>query len=241
MEHLPIYVYLTFGATAIFAIWLFYRATNYAKSFFIGLVIWIIFQSTLSISGFYSDPNTVTMRFPLLILPPLLFLISRLITKKGRAFLDGLDLPSLTIFHVIRIPVELVLFWLFLNKGVPEAMTFHGRNFDILSGISAPFIYYFGLVKKRLNKWIIILWNLICLALLLNVVSSAILSLPARFAQFGFEQPNVALGFFPFILLPAVLVPLVMLSTVAAIMQLLKNDSDPKKKSDVTDNPMSQH
>lgn len=222
MEHLPISLYLTFGATAILAIWLFYRAAQNEKAFFISLALWILFQSALAISGFYNDPNALTLRFPLLIIPPLLFLISRLLTRSGRAFLDRLDLPALTLFHVIRIPVEIVLFWLFLYHGVPEAMTFHGRNFDVFSGISAPFIYYFGFVKNRLNKWIIAGWNLICFALLLNVVSSAILSLPQRFTQFGFEQPNIALGYFPFILLPAVLVPLVMLSTAAAIRQLLR-------------------
>lgn len=224
MEHLPIYVYLTYGATAILAIWLFYRATHNAKAFFIGLALWVILQSALAIDGFYSSPNMLTFRFPLLIIPPLLFLIFLLLTKSGRTFLDRLDLPALTLFHVIRIPVELVLFWLFLNKGIPESMTFHGRNFDVFSGISAPFIYYYGFVKRSLNKWIIIAWNLICFALLLNVVSSAILSLPGRFVQFGFEQPNIALGYFPFTLLPAVLVPLVMLSTVAAIRQLWKNN-----------------
>ena len=222
MLHLPTYVYLTFAATTIFAIWLFYKASNNSKPFLLVLFSWIVLQSILAIAGFYSDPNTMTVRFPILIVPPLLFLISRFATRKGRAFLDGLNLPLLTIFHVIRIPVELVLFWLFIGKAVPEAMTFHGRNFDILSGISAPFIYYFGFIKKKLSKTFIIAWNLICLALLLNVVSSAVLSLPARFAQFGFEQPNTALGYFPFILLAAVLVPLVMLSTVAAIRQLSK-------------------
>ena len=223
MEHLPISLYLTFGATVILAIWLFYRAAQNEKAFFISLALWILFQSALAISGFYNDPKALTLRFALLIIPPLLFLISRLLTRAGRAFLDRLDLPALTLFHVIRIPVEIVLFWLFLYHGVPEAMTFHGRNFDVFSGISAPFIYYFGFVKNRLNKSIIAGWNLICFALLLNVVSSAILSLPQRFTQFGFEQPNIALGYFPFILLPAVLVPLVMLSTAAAIRQLLRN------------------
>jgi hypothetical protein len=149
-------------------------------------------------------------------------LLSRFATRKGRAFLDELNLPTLTFFHIIRIPVELVLFWLFISNTIPEAMTFHGRNFDILSGISALFIYYFGFVKKKLSKPVLVAWNLICFALLINVVAAAILSLPARFTQFGFEQPSIALGYFPFVLLPAVLVPLVVLSTVAAIKQLLK-------------------
>ncbi|AUD05572.1 hypothetical protein CWM47_29255 [Spirosoma pollinicola] len=222
MLHLPAYVYITFAATVLLAIGLFYKATNQSKPFLIGLLAWILIQSILAIAGFYTNPGTVTARFPLLVLPPLLFLASRFATKNGRAFLDELDLPTLTIFHIIRIPVELVLYWLFVSKNVPEAMTFHGRNFDILSGISAPFIYYFSFVKKILGKAAIIAWNLICLALLINVVSSALLSLPARFTQFGFEQPNLALGYFPFVLLPAVLVPLVLLSTAAAIKQLLK-------------------
>src|SRR5436190_8012708 len=222
MQNLPLYVYLAFGATLIFAIWLFFKATNYSKSFLILLIIWLLIQSLLGISGFYSDPGKMTVRFPLLILPPLLFLASRFITKKGRAFIDSLDLPTLTIFHIIRIPVEIVLFWLFINKSIPEAMTFHGRNFDIFSGVSAPFVYYFGFVKKKLSKTIIIIWNFICLALLLNVVSTAFLSLPARFQQFGFEQPNIGLGYFPFVLLPACLVPLVLLSTLASLRQTIK-------------------
>jgi hypothetical protein len=222
MEHLSSYVYLTFGATVVLGVWLFYKATHYSNQFLIGLLSWIAIQSALGIAGFYSNAATMTARFPMLVIPPVLFLISRLATKNGRTFLDGLDLPTLTIFHIIRIPVELVLFWLFVRNAVPEAMTFHGRNFDILSGISAPIIYYFGFVTKRWSKSVVIAWNLICLALLLNVVSAAFLSLPGRFTQFGFEQPNVALGYFPFILLPAVLVPLVMLATIAAIKQLLK-------------------
>ncbi len=224
MEHLPVYAYITFGATLVIAIGLFYKATHYSKLFLLLLLVWVTVQSALGIAGFYSDPNTMTVRFPLLVLPPLLLLISRFFTKKGRAFIDGLDLPTLTLFHTIRIPVELVLFWLFVHKSIPEAMTFHGRNFDILSGITAPFIYYFGFVKRKIGRRAILAWNMVCLALLLNVVANALLSLPSRFQQFGFERPNLALGYFPFLLLPACLVPLVMFASVAAIRQLVKKN-----------------
>ena len=226
MQHLAAYVYITFGVTVLLAAWLFFKATNYSKPFLIVLIVWLIIQSLLGIGGFYSNPDKMTVRFPLLFLPPLLFMILRFITKKGKAFIDGLDLSTLTIFHVIRIPVEIILFWLFINKSIPEVMTFHGRNFDIFSGISAPLVYYFGFINKKLSKPVIIVWNFICLVLLLNVVKDAILSLPARFQQFSFEQPNIALGYFPFILLPACLVPLVLFSTLAAIWQLVRRDSN---------------
>ena len=222
MQTLPLYVYLTFAATVLLGIGLFYKATHYSKPFLFILILWLILQSTLGISGFYNNPETMTARFPLLFLPPLIFLIVRFSTKKGRAFIVNLHLPTLTLYSIIRIPVELVLFWLFVNKSIPEAMTFQGRNFDIFSGLTAPFIYYFGFVKSKISKPLIIVWNFICLALLLNVVSNAILSLPGRFQQFGFEQPNIALGYFPFLLLPACLVPLAMFSMLASTRQLLR-------------------
>lgn len=223
MQNLPIYVYITFGVTVLSAVWLFFKASNFSKPIIIGLLSWIMLQSTLAISGFYNNPATMTNRFTLLFLPALVFLLSRFFTKKGRHFIDSLHLPTLTLISVIRIPVEMVLFGLLIHHTIPQAMTFEGRNFDIFSGITAPFIYYFGFVKKRLSNKIIIIWNFICLILLINVVSNALLSLPERFQQFGFEQPNLALGFFPFILLPAFLVPLVLFSMLASIRQLVKD------------------
>jgi len=34
------------------------------------------------------------------------------------------------------------------------------------------------------------LWNFVCLGLLLNIVINALLSLPSAFQQFAFDQPN---------------------------------------------------
>jgi hypothetical protein len=60
----------------------------------------------------------------------------------------------------------------------------------------------------------------ICLGLLINIVSNAILSAPFPFQQFAFDQPNIAVLYFPFIWLPCCVVPLVLLSHLAAIRQL---------------------
>ena len=222
MEHLPWHVYATFGATVLLALWLFNKATHYSKSFLILVMGWILLQSVPGLAGFYNNVNLMTARFPLLVVPAFIFLMSLFFTTKGKAFIDGLDIKMLTIFHVIRIFVEIVLFWLFVHKAIPQAMTFEGRNFDILSGLSAPVIYYFGFVKKKLSNPVMIVWNVVCILLLLNVVSSAILSLPGRYQHFGFEQPNIAVGYFPFLLLPAVLVPLALFSNAAAIRQLFR-------------------
>lgn len=221
MENLPWYVAVTFGITTILTLWLFSKATHYSRSFLGLLLILIGVQSALGLSGFYNNVHTMSNRFPLLVFPLLAFLVSLFFTRKGRAFIDSLDLKTLTLLHTIRILVEVVLFWLFIHKTIPEAMTFEGRNFDILSGLTAPLVYYFGFVKGQLSRTVIIIWNAACIVLLLNVVSSAVLSLPDRYQHFGFEQPNIAVGYFPFVLLPAILVPLVLFANAVAIRQLV--------------------
>jgi len=223
MQNLSPSIYIIFGADFLLAVWLFMKAANYnyARPVLAIITLWTILQSAVGLSGFYSDIHTMTGRFPLLAFPPLIFLLALFIAPKGKAFIDGFNIGTLTLFHIIRIPVEIVLFFLFAHHAIPKAMTFEGANFDIFSGLTAPLIYYFGFVKKQLGKPILVAWNIACILLLLNVVRIAALSLPARFHQFGFEQPNIAVGYFPFLLLPSCLVPLVLFSNLAAIRQLM--------------------
>jgi hypothetical protein len=199
MVNLPIYISIVFALTTILTIWLFYRASGNSKPALIVLLIWLALQAGISLFGFYTITNTIPPRFALLVLPPLLFIITLFATSKGRQFIDGLDVGKLTILHIVRIPVELVLLWLCMYKVVPQLMTFESRNFDVLSGLTAPIIFYFGFVKKQLGRNISIIWNFISLGLLINIVINAILSAPFPFQKFAFDQPNIALLYFPFV------------------------------------------
>lgn len=221
MENLPAYIKVVFILTTFLTAFLFYVASRKSTLTLIILTVWLVFQGFMGVSGFYTVTNTLPPRFLLLIGPPLLFIIGLFISVNGKAYVDNLSLKTLTILHTIRIPVEVVLFWLFVHKGVPELMTFEGRNFDILSGITAPFIYYFGCVKKRFGTKILIAWNVCCLGLLANIVFHAALSAPSPFQKFAFDQPNIGILYFPFNWLPGCVVPLVLLSHLAALRQLL--------------------
>jgi hypothetical protein len=221
MENLPIYIIIVFGLTTLLTVWLFYKASNNSKPFISGMVSWLVLQGILGSAGFYTITSTVPPRFVLLILPPLVLIAILFSTVNGRRWLDGLNIKTLAILHVVRIPVEVTLLWLFIHKKVPGIMTFEGRNFDILSGLTAPFIYYFGFVKKQLSIKIILAWNFLCLALLINIVVIAILSGPFPFQKLAFDQPNVAVLYFPFVWLPCCIVPVVLISHLATIRRLL--------------------
>ncbi len=222
MQNLPVYVSILFAITTLLTVILFFKATQSSKTTLIILLVWLALQSMLGLSGFYSVTDTVPPRFLLLLAPPIILIFSLFISPKGRRFMDGLDIKTLTLLHIVRIPVEIVLFWLFVHNTVPELMTFEGRNFDIFSGITAPIVFYFGFVKKRLNKKVLLAWNVICLGLLINIVTNAILSAPFPFQQFAFDQPNTAVLYFPFNWLPACVVPLVLFSHLVAIRWTLK-------------------
>ncbi|MDP1726089.1 MAG: hypothetical protein Q8M15_04855 [Bacteroidota bacterium] len=225
METLPLSLTVLFILTIIITVAIFYKACNQSKVFLIFIIGWLVIQSLISLSGFYTVTDNLPPRFVLVPIPLFICILLLFFTQPGQKFLDSLNIKILTLIHVIRIPVELCLFWLFTYKTIPQLMTFEGRNFDIISGISAPFIYYFGFVKPSISRNIILLWNFICLGLLLNIVIHAALSAPFPLQQFAFDQPNIAVLYFPFVFLPGCIVPLILLSHLASIRQLLKKET----------------
>lgn len=222
MENLPVYVYAVFGVAILLTFFFFYKAAGYSRTTLLLVVAWLVVQGGIALTGFYMETQSLPPRFLLLVAPPLVFIVLLFTTARGKTFISRLDLKTLTLLHCVRIPVELVLLWLSVHKAVPELMTFEGRNFDIVSGITAPVVYYFGFVKNRLNRNILLAWNIGCLVLLLNIVIHAVLAAPTPFQQLAFEQPNVGIVYFPFVLLPGFIVPLVLLAHLATIRSFFR-------------------
>jgi len=222
MENLPIYISLVFGLTTLITLALFYIASRNSRNSLIILTVWLILQSIIGLTGYYTETDTFPPRLFAIVLPPMLAILVLFNNSKGKQFLDKFDVKILTILHIVRIPVEIVLYWLFVHQTVPELMTFEGRNLDIISGLTAPIIYYFGYIKKQISNKVILMWNFICLILLFNIVINAALSAPFQFQQFALDQPNIAVLHFPFNLLPGFVVPIVLFSHLVCIRQLLK-------------------
>lgn len=104
-------------------------------------------------------------------------------------------------------------------------MTFEGRNFDIAAGITAPFVAWFAFKNKDIRRKILLAWNFICLALLINIVVTALLTAPSPIQKIAFDQPNIAVLYFPFSWLPVFIVPVVLFAHLSSIRQLLKKES----------------
>jgi len=228
MESLPAYVSIVFVLTTLAAIGFLMRAVNSAgikalpsRILMFVLPLWLMFQGVVALGGFYLKTDIVPPRLAMFAVWPAVLLIVIYFIFFRRSFIERLPLKLLTLLHIVRIPVELVLLWLFLGGQVPRMMTFEGRNFDILSGILAIVAYFLAFRDGQPKRALLIAFNVIGLCLLINVVTIAILSLPTPIQQLNFDQPNVAVLYFPYIWLPAIIVPIVLFAHLAALWQLL--------------------
>lgn len=221
MENVSTGVIVVFVLTTITTLWMFYKAFDKNKKLVFGILLWAIFVGMLGLSGFYQQSDAMPPRIVFLLGPGILFVLLLFFSKKGKEFIDSLNIKWLTILHTIRIPVEIVLYYVFLSGLIPVYMTFEGYNLDIISGITAPIAYYLVFVKKLASKKFLILWNFLCLGLLINILVIAVLSAQTPVQKLAFDQPNIGVAFFPFVWLPSIIVPIVLLSHLASIRQLL--------------------
>lgn len=210
-----------FVAATLLGVGLFLRAVPRAHVGITGGVIaaWALTQLAIAATGFYTVTHTLPPRFVLAIGPPLLLIALLAASRGGRAWLARLDLRALTLMHVMRVPVEWGLHQLYVEGYVPEVMTWEGRNLDVLTGLTAPAVAWLAFRGAHVRRGLLLAWNVGGLVLLAVIVFHGILSVPTPFQQFGFEQPNVALMYPPFIWLPVVVVPLALVGHVAALLR----------------------
>ncbi len=219
IEHLPSWIYLTFLLTTIITLVFFYYSNGKPKRLMGILVVWGIVQSLLAYHEFYRVTDTIPPRFALVMVPVFATTIYGLFRKQRRWVYANRNLVASTFLHTIRIHVEIVLLYLYLHHTIPDLMTFEGYNFDILAGITAPIMGILFL-KKKLSKKALLVWNVIGLLLICCIFLIATLSAELPFQQLAFDQPNRGITYFPFILLPGLVAPIVLYTHLTDILKL---------------------
>jgi hypothetical protein len=227
MNYLPIPITAFFLCVTLLAFLLLIKAVRGSRPAIVLSIIWILLQSVISLSGFYLASNTIPPHFILVVAPPIFGIALVFLTRAGRRFVDSMDLKWCILMHAIRIFVEITLYWLLLYKQVPKLMTFEGGNLDIVAGVSVPFIWW-AFSTGRIGRKSLFIWNAFCLLSVLNALGRAMLSAPFRFQQFAFDQPTVAILHFPFVLLPAFIVPTVLLCHFALFRKLTSSLDSPR-------------
>jgi hypothetical protein len=183
------------------------RKKKFLGRIIVSLIAWAVFVSAWSLSGVMGNFSIAPFNVMPVLFIPLIAMIILVSSGTFNEVLKNIPPANLIRLQSFRIFVELLLWALFIENLLPEQMTFEGRNFDILAGITAPFIAWLA-SHKGISTRGLVLWNIICLGLLINIVSIAILSMPGPFRIFMNEPSNTIVAQFPISWLPGFLVPL---------------------------------
>ena len=227
MENIPAFVSVVFMITTFVTVGIFLFAvrrtadrSKFGKILLFLIPFWLVFQYVAAASGFFQNTSSFPPRLLFFAVGPSVLLMALAFLLARNDFVSALPIALLTAVHVIRIPVELTLSWLGEARVVPEIMTFHGTNFDIISGLTAPVALYFAMKNTPASRPILFGWNFLALGLVMNVMITAMFCIPSPIQKLAFDQPNIGVLYAPYIWLPAIVVPIVVFAHIASLYKL---------------------
>jgi hypothetical protein len=183
---------------------------------------WLLLTAVAAWNGLLADFTRIP---PRIMIPPVLALLSIIgwSFSRGAKRLRAVAPETWFVeFQTFRVVMEGVL-WLLWSAGIiPVQMSFEGRNFDIVVGCTAPIVAYYCFRKRVWSPRVAIVWNIVSVGLLLNIVIISALSSPTFLRTFVNEPANTMIAYFPFIWLPAFVVPVAFAGHIFSLRQLLE-------------------
>jgi hypothetical protein len=186
----------------------------------VALVGWLAVTAVLADRGFFDDFQSMPPRFLPVLGLPLLVLLALTFSRRAAPLLAAVPPAWPVAAQAFRIAVEIVLWRLAVAGVVPELLSFHGRNIDILVGLTAPAVAYACFVRRAWPARVAVWWNWAGIVILLNVVVHAQTSAPTPWRIFETDPPATFIADWPYIWLPGFLVPLAWLLHAVSLRQL---------------------
>jgi hypothetical protein len=187
------------------------------------LIFWFGYLTFLSTQELLFDLN-LPPKIPILIFLPLIIITAIFyFNNKNDAVLNAIPKTYPVYYQTFRILVELLLLFTFYKNIIPETATFEGWNFDILMGITAPFMAYFVFRGNIKNLFLAKAWNILGIFMVLFVA----FIIASGFYQpqiWGSETQLVKFEFvkMPYLLIAGFLAPSAIFMHLVSLMQLRK-------------------
>lgn len=173
------------------------KAVFSLKAASLSAVIFVVWLTSAAFVGFQDWAHNFESFPPPVIRVFLVFIVVTLFiafSKIGKVLALNTPLCLLIGFQTFRVPLELLLHQAYLENITIVEMTYLGRNFDIVTGILALAIAAYS-YKRQISNKIILAWNMLGLAMLINVVGTGILSMPHAFQVVETDFPNIWLPY----------------------------------------------
>ena len=169
------------------------------------IAVLMIVEYRLAASGLLSEWTRRPPPLMVAVAVPIVLAMIAPLTRAGGRVAASASFAAIIGIQTFRFPLELVMHQAAATGLMPVQMSFSGRNFDIVTGILALPVALLAL-RPAPPRAVIVAWNLLGTALLINIVAIAIASTPV-FAVFGPDRLNTWVADPPYVFLPSVLVP----------------------------------
>ena len=211
---------LTVVCLGSIAAWLWHLTKRFVPTALVPLVlaVWLAIAFALASSGFLSNWTAKPPRMPLI---PLVAFVALIAVHRSAAFVKLLRATPRhwpVALQTFRIGVELCFWRLYVTGGAPQQVTFEGRNFDVVVGLTAP-VVALAIWKYGMGRRIVIVWNVLGIAILGNTIVTALSSLPGPLHHDWPGGVFTAIADSPFVLIPAFLAPFAIFLHVFSIRQ----------------------
>lgn len=190
----------------------------------ISAAAWIALTGTAAARGIlhFSAPPTMLATLVLSIV----LAVALALSPVGRRIALGLPVVALVGYQAFRVVVELLLHRAYSEGLMPVQMSYSGRNFDIVTGITALGVGAW-LATGRTSRKVLITWNALGIVLLLNILGVALLSAPTPMRRFMNEPANDWITHAPWVWLPTVMVFAAVFGHVALFRRLANSGAIP--------------
>jgi hypothetical protein len=192
--------------------------SKYATWVSVPVLLWIIFQSTLSLNRWYMDRATAHLLFPYLFTSACILAI--IFIPQLREWALGLRAEILIALQLIRLPLEALMHWAAYHRQTPLALTFYGGSVELLIAVATPIMLYLFRKNTSGNRLWLLIWSYAGVASLTMLWLRSLLSAPSTIQNWGFEIPNYLMVHFPGSWIATVIIPILLFAHLAVAAQL---------------------
>lgn len=188
----------------------------------VAVALWLAATGALAASGLPARFDVRPPPFLLIVVPGLVVPLWLSLSGAADRLLQVTPPAWLVGAQSFRVGVEALLWLLATHGALAPEMTFHGRNLDIVAGLTAPLAAWACFGGGRWRPRLAVAWNGLGLLLLLNVVTVGLLSAPTPFRRLVTSPPNTLVVRFPTVWLVSLLVPLALTLHLLSLRQLVR-------------------
>jgi hypothetical protein len=193
------------------------------------LVGWLVLLGVLAGAGVFLRDGRVQPYFLAAGLLATIVGIGFVTSPAGAAVLARTSAATLLGLQSFRLVVELVLWALALQGRLSPLLTFEGRNFDVLVGLTALPMAWLCFARHAWPPAAAAVWNVAGIVILVATVLHFVLSAPSPLQRIHTEPPTTIVATLPYIWLPGFLVPLAWTLHVASLRTPRARRPSPKE------------